>query len=283
MSYKSSPRPVFSEPTLIRYNDVTRHIWGDTATGQVDDWIYASTDKIHQLVFGLAPGKGFRHSEDYRTVFGADEVLYVLSGTYGCANPETGEVRVVKAGDAIFFRKDTWHHGFALGNEAVRVLEFFAPPPSTGTSGAYARTRPYVAQSTYTQERFIGDWPMAKPQERAEATMHHLTDADVLWSLDVADTGVLTGLYASTQYLTAGKTIVQAGSACTFEAHGGDECLYVTDGVLNIHTPDRDGQVWFEAHPGDGFFVPAGHRHRYANMSGAPASFVFGVAPALRG
>ncbi|MCU0830833.1 MAG: cupin domain-containing protein [Rhizobiaceae bacterium] len=282
MSYKSSPRPVFDQPTLIRYQDVTRHVWGDAETGLVDDWIYASTDKIHQLVFGLAPGKGFRHSKDYRTVFGADELLVVLSGVYGCANPETGEVRVVKPGEAIFFRKDTWHHGYALTSEAVRVLEFFAPPPSTGTSGAYARTRPYVETATFTQARFIGNWPMGKAEERATATMHHLRDDDMLWTLDTADTGVLTGLYASTEHLTAGKVTVQPGAQSSFEVHGGDECLYVTEGVLNVHAPDRDGQVWFEAHPGDGFFVPAGHKHRYMNMGGAPASFIFGVAPRYR-
>ncbi len=54
--------------------------------------------------------------------------------------PETGEVQVAKAGEALFFRKDTWHHGFSLGDEPVRVLEYFSPPPSQGTSGPYART-----------------------------------------------------------------------------------------------------------------------------------------------
>ena len=83
MGYKSSPRPVFDRPTHIPYAEVTRHVWGDAGAGLVDDLIYASTDKIHQLVFSLAGGSSFKHSEDYRTVFGADEVLYVLSGTSG--------------------------------------------------------------------------------------------------------------------------------------------------------------------------------------------------------
>ena len=78
MAYKSSPRPVFEGPTPIPYDKVTRHLWGDDAAGRIDDWIYISTDKIHQLVFGMAPGTGFRHSESFRTVFGADEVLTVL-------------------------------------------------------------------------------------------------------------------------------------------------------------------------------------------------------------
>ena len=279
MAYKSSPRPVFDQPTHIRYAEVTRHLWGDAATGFVDDWIYASTDKIHQLVFGLPGGGSFKHSEDFRTVFGADEVLYVLSGTYGSANPETGEVRVVKAGEAVFFRKDTWHHGFSLSSEPVKVLEYFAPPPSTGTSGAYARTRPYVSEPTYSQDKFIGRWPLAAAEEKAGATMHVLRDADMLWELDIEDQGVMTGLFASTEHLTAGKTTVLPGRKSSIRTHAGDECLYVLSGCLNVLTPDRDGQVWFEVHPGDGFFVPAGARHRYANMGGEPAVFVFGVAP----
>ncbi len=86
MGYSASPRPTFSGPTAIPYQAVTRHLWGDDASGEVADWIYASTDKIHQLVFGLPPGRAFRHSEAYRTIFAADlasiigaAVLYVLS------------------------------------------------------------------------------------------------------------------------------------------------------------------------------------------------------------
>jgi quercetin dioxygenase-like cupin family protein len=279
MAYSSSPRPVFSEPTHIRYNDVTRHLWGDAETGFVDDWIYASTDKIHQLVFGLAGGQGFKHSESYRTVFGADEVLIVLSGLFGCANPETGEVRVVHPGEAIFFRKDTWHHGFALTQEPVRVLEYFAPPPSTGTSGAYAKTRPYVAQSRYLQERFLGHWPEERAQDKAGATMHHLRERDLLWHLDTGDQGVLTGIYASTAHLTSGKTTIQPGRFSSYESHGGDLCLYVLSGVLNVQTLAREGQVWFEVHPQDGFFIPEGVAHRFGNQGAAPVTFYFGIAP----
>lgn len=279
MAYKSSPRPVFTVPTAIRYANVTRHLWGDEAAGRVDDWIYASTSKIHQLVFGVAGRRGFKHSESFRTVFGADEIMIVLSGLFGCANPETGEVRVVKPGEAVFFRKDTWHHGFALNAEPLRVLEYFAPPPSTGTSGAYAKTRPYVSTPKYLRESYVGQWPMARGEEASTATMHHLRDNDMLWSLDTADQGVLTGIMVATEHLTSGRVVVQPGSMSGFESHGGDECLYVESGVLNVLTESGDGQSWHEVHPKDGFFLPEGSRHRYANTGGEPVQFYFGVAP----
>ena len=94
-----SPRPTFDGPALIRRADVTRHVWGDPAAGEVFDWIYASTERVHMLVFGLPPGGAFRHSEDYRTIFAADEVLHVLQGTMVLADPQQGEVQRVGAAD----------------------------------------------------------------------------------------------------------------------------------------------------------------------------------------
>jgi quercetin dioxygenase-like cupin family protein len=279
MAYKSSPRPTFTTAAHIPYGAVTRFLWGDETAGFVDDWIYASTDKIHQLVFGLPAYGAFRHSEDRPTVFGADEVLYVLEGTLGAANPETGEVHVAHAGEAVFFRKNTWHHGFSLSGEPLRVLEYFAPPPSTGTSGPYARTRPYVETSKYRQGDFIGRWPMAELEQRQSATMRVMRDADLLWELDGKEQGVLTGLYAATEHLTVGRSTVAPGRASNLHSHHGDECLYLLSGTLNVLVPEREGQTWFEIQPRDGFFVPAQCQHQYWNMSKEPAVFVFGVAP----
>ncbi|OCP19159.1 MULTISPECIES: cupin domain-containing protein [unclassified Ensifer] len=281
MGYKPSPRPVFDRASHIPYADVTRHLWGEENAGLVDDWIYASTDSIHQIVFGMQPGGCFKHTEAFRTIFGADEVLYVLSGTLGLANPETGEFCIAQKGEALFFRKDTWHHGFNLGNEQVRVLEFFAPPPAKGTSGPYARTKPYLelAQSRYSQSEFIGRWPMEAKARRDGRTIHPMRDADLLWSLDQATQGAFTGLYCATDQLTVGKTTLLAGKRTGVERHKGDECLYVVSGMLNIHVPDAEGQAWFELNPRDGFYIPAGTDHQYYNMSGEQVEFVFGVAP----
>lgn len=283
MAYKSSPRPVFDGPTPIPYDRVTRHIWGDVAAGQVDDWIYVSTDKIHQLVFGLPPGDGFRHSESFRTVFAADEVLTVLMGTMVIANPETGEVHLVKTGESVFFQKDTWHHAFAWGAEELRVLEFFAPPPSTGSSGKYAATRPYVAQSRYERAELHGNWPAGRAAAEAAAKIQVLREADRLWSLDPDDPRVLTGIIASTDQLTAGSVRLNPGGRSAVQEHGGALGLYVLSGRVNILIDDPEAMpVWFELHPKDGFFIPQGTRYRAFNMGGAPAEYLFGVAPLFR-
>lgn len=145
----------------------------------MDDCIYASTDLIHRLVFGLPPGGGFRHSESFRTVFAAAEVLTVLQGCMVIRDPETGETHMVKKGESAFFRRDTRHHAFAWGAEELRVLEFLAPPPSTGSSGKHAATRPYVSAPTYERASLLGRWPLARAEAEGEA--------DLLLALEAAD------------------------------------------------------------------------------------------------
>lgn len=281
MAYKSSPRPSFDGPTPIPYASVTRHLWGDAAAGQVDDWIYISSMQIHQLVFGLPPGDGFRHSPDYRTVFAADEVLTVLMGTMVIANPETGEVQVARTGESIFFRRDTWHHAFAWGSEELRVLEYFAPPPATGTSGKYAATKPYVDQPRYDRPELIGQWPAARATAPTQFTL--IREADHLWSVDTGDPRVLTAIAASTEHLTAGFHRLSPGGRSSVRSHRGSVGLYVRSGRVNVLLPDHDSlPVWFELHPQDGFFLPEGTPYRLFNMGGTEAEVLFGCAPDWR-
>lgn len=281
MAYKSSPRPNFAVPTTIGYDTVTRYLWGDDEAGRVNDWIYASSSKIHQLVFGFPPGKGFTHSRSFRTVFGADEVLIVLQGRMIIANPETGEVQVVEKGDAIFFRKDTWHNAWAMDGEEVRVLEYFAPPPSTGTSGKYAQTKPYVDAPIYQRAELMGQWPMKKDEANRKGHFSFIGPRDRLWSLAGPDPRALTGILASTEHLTAGETILSPGGRGAMQTHGGDMALYVAAGCVNVQAPHEEAASdWFELHPGDGFFVPEGFSYQLYNMGSVEAKLYFGVAPA---
>jgi mannose-6-phosphate isomerase-like protein (cupin superfamily) len=269
----SSPRPTFDGPALVRRADVTRHVWGDPAAGEVFDWIYASTDKVHMLVFGLPPGGAFRHSEDYRTIFAADEVLHVLQGTMVIADPQHGEVQRVGRGESVFFRRDTWHHAFALGPEPLRVLELFAPPPAAGASSAYARGQPYLEDSRYADDSRLGQWPPAEPPA---SRLRVLRPADVLWRRDL---GVLCGVLASTEELTVATLEVGPGEVADLHEHGGDEVLMALEGTLWVRAW-YDGAVHvFELEPEDACFLPAGSRHEYRNAGAVTARALFGIAP----
>ena len=152
---RRSPRARHDRPLTARqqspYEDATRFLWGDEESGQVADWIYASTDLIHMLVYALAPGGRCLHSDTHRTVFGADVTYFVLEGTLVLANPERGEVKVVEPGEAVLFRRDTWHHIFSHGLEQLRrarVLRassihwhFAEVRADTATSGGDPATR----------------------------------------------------------------------------------------------------------------------------------------------
>jgi quercetin dioxygenase-like cupin family protein len=267
----SSPRPAFDGPALIRRADVTRHVWGDPAAGEVFDWIYASTEKIHLLVFGLPPGGAFRHSEAYRTIFAADELLHVLQGTMVIADPETGEVQRVAAGERVFFRRDTWHHAFALGPEPLRVAELFAPPPAAGASSAYARAQPYLEDSRYADDGLIGSWPQAR-----EPRLRVLRPDDVLYRRDL---GVLCGILVSTEHLTVGTLEAGPGEVAGVHVHGGDEVLMVLEGSLWVRAWHGDAVRVFELGPEDVAYLPAGSRHEYRNPGADTARAIFGVAP----
>jgi quercetin dioxygenase-like cupin family protein len=276
----ASPRPTFDRPTHIPYEDVTRHVWGDDESGRVIDWIYVSSSKIHQLVFSLPFGGRFLHSNKHRTIFAADELYYVLSGTFVLNNPETGEVHRLNAGEAAFFRRDTWHHGFNYGAEPLRVIEFFAPPPSQGTSSAYAMTKPNLTNCRYTQDEWIGNWPMLKQKASDAFTMKMLHESDVLWRLEGKKKQVLRAILASTDQLTVGRIHLLPGQETEEEVHGGDESIYVLEGNLTLSFETPDASPWFELKPGDGFYLPQGTVHQYRNLTDKPVLLLFGVAPA---
>lgn len=270
-----SPRPTFDRPALIRRRDVTRHVWGEPESGEVFDWIYASTEQVHALVFGVPPGGSFRHSDRFRTVFGADELLHVLEGTLVLCDPETGEVQRVPTGGEVAFRQDTWHHAFALGPEPLRVLELFAPPPAAGASSAYARTRPYLEPGDwrYADDARLGSWP---PSEPPAWRLRVLRDADVLWRRDL---GVLCGVLVSTEHLTVTVAELGPGEIARAHAHAGDELLFALAGPLWVRVWHGGRAHVFELEAEDACWIPEGAHHEYRNPGAGSARALMAVAP----
>ncbi len=247
-----------------------RHIWGDVESRRVADWLYASTDKLHVLLFGLAAGKWFKHSPAYRTVFGADEVLFVLGGSMLASNPQTGEVLSCESGDSLFFRRDTWHHVYAQGSEPLRVLEFFAPPPATGTSGAYAAQRPYLDTTRYTRDDLLGG--LKSPPA---TTLHRVTrDAYTLRM----EGELVVGIIASTEHLTVAHIAVPAGAEGGVTRHAGDALIFALDGELMIRTTWQNESNTVEMGPRDAVFLPQGSSYEILNFAG-PANALLGTAP----
>ncbi len=275
MNRRATPRPVYDSPAVIRPSDVTRHLWGDEISGYVGDEVLISSGTLHALIFTLPPGGRFGHSQQNRTVFGADEVYYVLEGVLVLANPENGELRRAEPGDAVFFRRDTWHHGFSRSAGPLRVLEIFAPPPAAGMSSAYAATRPYLDEPRYAQDEVLGRWPMDRAAIESATTLHLVRSADQRYRLEG---DLLAGLVASTDQLTVTSNELLAGQASDSRSHRGDTFGYVTGGTVHLHTPDSGSGNWLAANVGDAFVIPADERYRLVNTGVDPALFVVGTA-----
>ena len=278
-AYRPSPRPSFDHATALRSAEVTRHVWGDAESGEVLDWIYVSSGLIHQIVFGMPVGSSFRHSDAFRTIFAADEVLHVLGGAMVLANPATGEAHRVDTGESVFFRRDTWHHAHAVGTEPLRVLEIFAPPPATGSSGSYARTKDLLTDVRLGNDELLGRFTPTDSSPTIRDSIRVIRAADRRWRLEPGRPGpVPLGLLASTEHLTVAMAELYAGQYGDRQARGGDESGYVLDGVLGVRLGSDGGREFLELHPGDGWYVPKGIAHSYFAPQGR-TSFIFGVAP----
>jgi quercetin dioxygenase-like cupin family protein len=276
--YRPSPRPTFDHATALLAADAMRYTWGDDGSGEVFDWLYVSSSKVHELIFGLPVGGSFRHSDQFRTIFAADEVLHVLTGTMMLTHPLTGESHRVETGEAAFFRRDTWHHAHALGDQPLRVLEFFAPPPSAGASGSYARQQELLTDVRLGNDAELGAVVPGRI-DRGNDRIVVIRQPDLRWRLEPGSPSpVPVGVYASTEHITVARSALAPGQRGAWHTHAGDECGYVLRGTLAVGIEGPDARKWLELRPGDGWYIPEGVEHRYLSPDGA-TEFMYAVAP----
>ena len=281
MGRRATPRPEYDQPQIITPDSVVRHLWGDEESGYVGDEVLLSTGLLHALIFTLPPGARFGHSQDNRTVFAADEMYVVLEGTIAVIDPAVGQVVRAEEGDAVFFRRDTWHHGVNWGTGPVRVLEFFSPPPATGASSAYAKTVPYLEHPVHADDSIVGNWPMDRVGVESKDALHLIQSRDIRWR---AEGNLQVGLLCSTENLTVADITVLPGHSSGVRLHEGDALLHGLSGEVHVHTPDADNATWWRVRAGDSMVIPDGFAYRLVNQSAAPARLVGGSAPGyLRG
>lgn len=276
MARRATPRPEYDQPQVITPDSVTRHLWGDAESGFVGDEVLLSTQRLHALIFTLPPGARFGHSQDNRTVFAADEMYIVLEGTIAVVDAAIGQVVRAEAGDAVFFRRDTWHHGINWGTGPVRVLEYFSPPPATGASSAYAKTVPYLEHPVHVDDAAVGNWPMDRVGIESKDTLHLVQPRDIRWR---AEGDLQVGLLCSTEHLTVADITVLPGTSSELRRHGGDALLHGLAGEFHVHSPEAENATWWRVRAGDSMVVPDGFAYRLVNQSGAPARLVAGSAP----
>ena len=273
-------------PTLIRYEEATRFLWGDEESHQVSDWAYGGGARTSSFMYSLRPGEYFKSSKTWKPLYDEHRLYYVYQGSLAIHDPGNGEVAIATEGEAIFWKGHKWHFGYNFGPREALILDVWAPGgfPIDVPEIELSRQKPDLDQVINGRYELLGRWPMARPevekkawQEGGLVTIRH---SDCLHLIHGDKNPILVSLLISTDEITVGTINLLPGQMAEPETHPGDQALFVMDGRLNVYLPDT--YDWFEVHPRDSLFLPEGTRHQYSNMSDAPVKFFFTVAPGYR-
>jgi mannose-6-phosphate isomerase-like protein (cupin superfamily) len=265
---------------LIRYADARHYLWGDAISGQVKDWYYGSSSKIHMAMFSLPPGGMWRHSDRHKSYYYADECYYLLAGELTMHNPETGDVAVLHAGEALTFRERTWHYGYNFAGVETSIICTFAPvPEDISSAAAQAAAVPPLTEIRQGRWELTGrdGYPWNREEARRTERFRILPPSDWLPVIQGLERPIRVDLMIATDKQTSGLFRLLPGVTTDRETHHGDEVVFCVSGQASLYLPDTD--EWFELHSKDGAWVREGVSHRWYNTSGEPASVFFGVAP----
>ena len=171
------------------------------------DWIYASTDKVHCLVFGL-PGQR-RLPPLARVPDGVRRRRVAVRAARARSRsrtPRRARWSASRAGGSVFFRKDTWHHAFACDGKPLKVRRVLRAAAVHGLVGRL-RADAAVPGGVAVRRRRAARQPRCRAR-RGRGRCIPCARRDLVWRRDL---GALVGLACSTEHLTAGHLEVQAG------------------------------------------------------------------------
>ena len=280
---KNAPRGAspFKGPTVVRYRDAARFLWGDAKSGEVADVVYGRNEIIGTLVFKLRPGGYFRSSDTWKSYFDQHRFYYVLKGEIVVQDPHTGEIAVAKAGEAVHWRGAKWHFGYNFRSEECAVLDWYAPqerPPHV-TELEFGSSKPRFREEKPGQSEFLGRWPDKLVAARAEAEskggMITARRQNALHFIQGTEHPVLESLLVSSRELSAGVVELMPGARSDNRSHPSDKVIFVTGGKLHVYLPDSFD--WFELDPWDLLYLPPNTVHQYWNYTDQPLSFAFMV------
>ena len=282
---KNAPKGLkpWSGPTLVRYQEAARFLWGDEKSGMVADVIYGRNDVIGTLIYKLKPGGYFRSSDTWKSFFDQHRYYFVLKGEVAIQDPSTGEVAVARAGEAVHWRGAKWHFGYNFTGEEAWVLDWYAPqerPPHVAEI-EFGATKPKFASEKAGRSELLGQWPDAlgatREQARQSGGVITVRKADALHFVHGSEHPILESLLVSSKELTAGTVDLMPGARSDNRSHPGDKVIMVREGKLHVYLPVT--YDWFELDPWDLLYLPPGTEHQYWNYTGDPLSFAFMVVP----
>jgi quercetin dioxygenase-like cupin family protein len=281
----ATPR-IFGGPTAVRRADGQRFLWGDERSGQVADVIYGRGERISAVTFDLGPGHWFGTSETWKPLYDQHRFYYVVHGTLAIHDPETGDVAVAQAGEAVTWRGARYHFGYNVGDDDVLVLDWFAPRERLldVPESSLATSKRDLREVLGGRYDLLGAWPDRLQDDRqtsfAEGGIVTVRERDALHLVEGTRPPRLVSILSSGEQLTAGTFTVRGATKTEPEQHPGDEVVYALSGQLHVHLPERGD--WLELDPLDCAFIPEGTVHEYWSYRGAASRAVFCVAPGYR-
>ncbi len=292
MSAKSGPLQApknvvnFDKPTLVRRSEAVRFLWGDEGSHYVPDLIYGRGERLAGLIFRLTPGEYFRTSNTWRTLYDQDRFYYVVCGELTIQDPETGDVAVAKAGEAIYWAGARYHFGYNCNFEDTMVLDWYAPQERDASIPEIesSATKRQLAKRIDAREDLIGNWPAKAAADRSmretQGRVMAVRQSDALSIMHGDKNPVRIDILASSKNLTGGTIELRPSIMSDPEVHGGDETVFALDGTVHVYLPDSFDL--FELHPLDCLYLPEGTRHQYANPGAKLAKLAFCVTPDYR-
>jgi quercetin dioxygenase-like cupin family protein len=206
-----------------------------------------------------------------------------VRGTLAIRDPESGDVAVAGAGEAVTWRGARYHFGYNVGDDEVVVLDWFAPaerPPDVGEL-EYAASKRELGDLRGGRYELLDAWPERRADELRRladgggpftvgpSTALHLVQGERL--------PLVVSILASSADLTGGTFSLRGGSRSEPEQHAGDEVVFALGGRLNVHLPESG--AWFELSALDCLFLPAGTAHEYWSYGADRTTAAFCVAP----
>jgi mannose-6-phosphate isomerase-like protein (cupin superfamily) len=277
---------IFEGPTLVRRADAKRFLWGDETAHYVSDLIYGRGARVAALVYSLRPGAQFGASDTWKPLYDQHRFYFVVSGSLAIHDPESGEVAVAQAGEAITWRGTRYHYGYNFGTEETVVLDWYAPQerePDVPEIEISPGKRD-VGEVVDGRAELLRSWPDALPATRAgdfqSGGITRVTAAEALHFVHGQKAPMLVSIMASSNDLTAGTISLRPGLMSEPEQHPGDEVLFSLGGNLHVFLPDTGD--WFDLEPMDCVYIPEGVRHQYCSYSSTTSTGAFCVVPHYR-
>ena len=274
-------------------------------TTQVENQVFASTDKILMAEWILAPGN---HYEPAGFHLHGDECYYLLEGDAVAFNAETGETFKFKAGDAMLIPQKTRHQIFNMTDKRILALACVAPSvwvddgmgtiiPQVETPRFFkgpeepSYNKPesaFVYKSIKRNIDSIGNWPAPGQELREKKQLYIIKPEGQLTLIHGKQRHVLFSFIVSSDYMHLAILQVPVNITSEFERHDGDEVINLLEGELCVRfKSSEDERSDDSTYPHiklmdrEKMFIPAGTWHQYMNFTNAPVRAYIAVAPKL--